>query len=162
VLNVERHLELLGDLLASGDEALVEDADGGDVGHRLGESLVGSGQAGGLVGEQVEGAQALVAKSHRYAVGGGEAGLQGGGGEVRPASGGAGQVVLGDGLTAAPAVQARAVFVLHFEQLDEMHSFARRSHCLQLPAGVNQYQASLGHAEHLDAQRQGRPPPLLC
>ncbi len=46
---VEGLLHLLGDLLALVDEALMEDADGGHVGHGLGNSLIGLDQAVSVV-----------------------------------------------------------------------------------------------------------------
>lgn len=110
---VERHLELLRNLLPLADETLAQDADGGHVGHGLGHSLARAGQAAGLAGEQAERAEALVAQAHRHGVGRGEAGAEGGRGEVRPACHGPCEVVLADRLTAAPAVQAGAVLALH-------------------------------------------------
>jgi hypothetical protein len=129
----------------------MQDADGGHVGHGLGQRLVGLGQAGGASGEQIKGAEAVVSQAHRHGVDRGEAGVEGRQSEMRPAGLGFGEVVLADHLSSAPAVQTRAILTLHLDQFEVAHALARGGQCAQLAPRVSQHHSRLGHPQRRHA-----------
>ena len=56
-------------------------------------------------------------------------------------------------LTRAVAVEARALLVLHLEQLEQVHLVARRRDDLHRPGRLGDHQPGLDRVEQLDATR---------
>nr|WP_245674308.1 AAA family ATPase [Actinoplanes rectilineatus] len=112
----ERGLELFGQGATSGDRAVLEQGDGGEVGEGSADLPVGLGQAARGVAEQIEHPDGLLTQTHGDGVAGSVAVGMGAGGEVAPLVAGGGEVrVFGDG-AAVEGRQARAVAVVDLEQ----------------------------------------------
>ena len=85
---VERGLQLLGEDVAAVDGALLQQADGGDVGEGLPDAQLALVERARVDVEEVQRADDLGAQPHRQCVYGGEPDLRGGGGETWPSTGG--------------------------------------------------------------------------
>ncbi len=140
---------------------LVQEADGGDVGHALGDGQVVGGEGLPIRGEQVQRAQHLAAQPERYCVAVAEPARQCPLREHRPPAAGVGQVHVGDHLPRGEAVQAGAFRSLELEELEQPGGLVGVGDDLQVAAlvvehqaggvGVDQFHAALGeHLEELD------------
>ena len=116
---VQCGLQLLGedDLIVHG--AFVQEADGGNVGHPLGDGKLVVAEPLRADGEEVQRADHLTAQPERQSVARGEPLPACGLGEYRPPVGGGRQVDVGDDSAGGEAVQARALLPLQLEELQQ-------------------------------------------
>ncbi len=103
---VQGGLQLLGERDVVADGALVQQADGGDVGQSLGDGEMVAAERSPSGAEQVQGADHLPPQPQGHRVGGAVPDVEGGPGEDRPPVGGGGEVDVGDDLAGGEAVQA--------------------------------------------------------
>jgi hypothetical protein len=147
---VQRVLQLFGEGVTMADGALLQQADGGDVGQGLGDPA-GAVVEGARVGvEEIQGADHVGAQAHGDGVHRREADLGGSDDETRPSAGG-GQVGHGHGPAGPETVHARALVGLQLEQLQQPGPLRRSGHHLQGISLVGQEQPGRGDAEQLYA-----------
>jgi hypothetical protein len=130
---------------------VLENGNGGDVGQRLCRVDIGLPQATLADVEEVEGADALAAQSHRQGVRRVEPRAQGLRGEARPARLVGGQVAVHDRLAGAVAVDAGTLPSLQLEELQDPHRLAGGGHHPQVAVGRHQHEPGGTHVQHVDA-----------
>ena len=101
--------------------------------------------------EQIQGAEGHLPQPQRQRGRRLETGLQGGGGERRPAARPGLQVLVPDRLPGTEGVQARAFLGLQLEQLQQAHRLAGGGHQPQAARGRSQHHPCGGDAEQTDA-----------
>ena len=148
---VQRGLQLFIEGVAVAHAALVQQADGGDVGQGLTDADFRGRQGPRIGAEQVQRPDDLLAQPHRQRLHGREPGLPGGRRETGPPRRRGGQVRGLDGPTRPEAVQAGTLVVLQLEQLKQPGGFAGGGHHPQLTSRVSQQQPGGGHVEQLHA-----------
>src|SRR5271165_7399914 len=116
--------ELLVQALGLGAGTMLHDAESGQIGERAGDDEIRLAQRGHRDAEQVQGAQGRIAQPQRQRGRRGEPGLDGSGGERRPAARVGLQVLGPDPLAGPEGVQAGAFLGLQLEQLKQAHRLA--------------------------------------
>ena len=130
---------------------MLHDAEGGEVGEGPGDDDVRLLHRGPGHAEQVQGAEGHLPQPQRQGGRRGEAGLAGGGGKRRPATGPGIQVLVPHALAGAERIQAGAFLLLELEQLQQPHRLAGGGHQPQAARRGSQHHPGGGDAEQMDA-----------
>ncbi len=128
--------------------ALLEDANGGNIGERLRQVYLMGLEWDGLCAEEVHRTDPLVAKVQGKRVHDGEACFERTGREPRPTRCSGVQTLVQDLLAAPVALEARPVLALDLEELHDVHPLRRRGQVLERALFVGEHEADL-HREEL-------------